>query len=124
MELELLLTEPSSDPPHWAAAFDIWLIPLLPGRWSVPARHERNAHCMGLIPAPAAPGRARSRCTPATLFAGRVHKRRGTEGCVCVCDVADDAVAISWEPEGKQTLPQRQEEKPHLKSDATQRDSS
>lgn len=51
------------------------LIPPLPRRSSVLARHVRDAHRTDLIHAPDAPGRARGRCTPATLFAGRVHKR-------------------------------------------------
>lgn len=44
------------------------LIPPLPRRSSVLARHVRDAHRTGLIHAPDAPGRARGRCRPATLF--------------------------------------------------------
>lgn len=84
MEFKLILTGPSSCIPPLSRAvilltvprrLTFGLIPPLPRRSSVLARHVRDAHRTGLIHAPDAPGRARGRCTPATLFAGRVHKR-------------------------------------------------
>lgn len=80
MEFKLVLTGPSSCIPPLSRAvilltvpqrLTFGLIPPLPRRWSVLARHVRDAHRTGLIHAPDAPGRARGRCTPATLFAGR-----------------------------------------------------
>lgn len=84
MEFKLILTGPSSCIPPLSRAvilltvpqrLTFGLIPPLPRRSSVLARHVRDVHRTGLIHAPDAPGRARGRCTPATLFAGRVHKR-------------------------------------------------